>query len=179
MKEKKSVKISLGTIICIVIIFLLLCVIGSMWYYNSYERENNTEINEASAKIDKITYNKRYESPKFYYGDLTKDGYENMENWENEAFVFSESGNVTYYAYESSFMGKYELLDNGIIKVNIDHYTSEPGAIYNEPIEYKTELKILDANTLIGKTMDIASNENDISFEYASPYQVVYSINNY
>ena len=91
--------------------------------------------------------------------------------------MFKEDGTVYYFAYETSYMGKYELQDNGTINVNIDHYDCEPGAIYNEPIEYTVELKIIDENTIIGNTMDIYSDEiNNVSFEYRSPYKVVYTV---
>ena len=204
MANKKQVKKVYSTIILGCIIFILVIALGILYYYgfienkkqiNSLINQNEkleAKVNELELNIsqeqkadkttqtvasNKIQYEKMYISPKFYYGDGTKEGCENIENWEYDSFMFKEDGTVYYYAYETRYTGKYELQDNGTINVNIGHYDCEPGAIYNEPIEYTVELKIIDENTIIGNTMDIYSDEiNNISFEYRSPYKVVYTV---
>lgn len=53
MNEKKLIKISLGTAICIFIIFISILLIGAMWYnnkVNNYNEKNN--INEPSDSIE-------------------------------------------------------------------------------------------------------------------------------
>ena len=214
MEDKKTVKVSLGAVISIFIIFLLIIALGVVYYFgfikNKKEIDNiknqktlletiNTnleakisdlELKTTSEQKDeekaqnntvkkyKIKYNKRYVSPKFYYGNSTKSDYENIENWEDEGYIFKEDGTVSYYAYEAGFVGKYTFSDDGTIKINIDHFSSEPGGIYNEPIDYKTELKIIDENTLIGSTMERGFDDNARSFEYNSPYKIVYTLVN-
>ena len=43
MEEKKSVKISLGTVVCLLIIVILLCIIFGMWYYYTHINNNNKQ----------------------------------------------------------------------------------------------------------------------------------------
>lgn len=51
MDEKKSIKVSLGTVICIFIIILLAIALGGMYYYYNYKNvENTTRANNENVK---------------------------------------------------------------------------------------------------------------------------------
>ena len=53
MDEKKSIKVSLSTVICIFIIFVLILIILGMWFYynNLIENTNNTTITNSDSNI--------------------------------------------------------------------------------------------------------------------------------
>ena len=49
MEEKKTVKVSLGTIICLIIIVILVIALGGMYYYyNFIKKDNSTNANTNS-----------------------------------------------------------------------------------------------------------------------------------
>ena len=51
MDEKKSIKVSLGTVICIFIIILLIIALGGMYYYYNH-RENDKNINNNNVVVN-------------------------------------------------------------------------------------------------------------------------------
>ena len=60
MEDKKSVKVSLGTVVCIVIIVILLAILGGvLYYYNSQGKLNNVQETIAKSEIkQEVTSNK-------------------------------------------------------------------------------------------------------------------------
>ena len=58
MDEKKTIKVSLGTTICIIIIILLVIALGGMYYYYNSNSKNTDSVNQSAIekeenKIDK------------------------------------------------------------------------------------------------------------------------------
>lgn len=80
MEEKKQIKISLGTAICIFIIVILIVALGGMWYYynfiNKEENSNKVVGNNISNNIGENNISKIDESKQlvydaeYTYGDL-------------------------------------------------------------------------------------------------------------
>lgn len=58
MEEKKEIKVSLGTVICIVIIFLLLMIIGGMYvYYNYIANDSKIILEDGNNFINNANQN--------------------------------------------------------------------------------------------------------------------------
>lgn len=107
MEEKKSIKVSLGTAICIFIIFLLLIVICGMYFY--YNNKNDVEENVISTKQenninadeiinDSITSDESTEKQSIKIDnnkELVYDANYSYKNFSNESY-YSQNMNKTY-----------------------------------------------------------------------------------
>lgn len=132
MEEKKYIKVSLGTVICIFIIFLLLIVICGMYFnYNnkndvkenviSTKQENNINANEIIS--NNITSDESAEKQSIKIDDnkeLVYDANYSYKNFSNESY-YSESMNKTY-----------SLKDINVPYINID---SEDASSANKEIK--------------------------------------------
>lgn len=70
MDEKKQIKISFGTIICIFIIVSLIIIIGSMYFYyndslNENKLSNENQNNEVNS-IDNSNEEQYFSNPAYY-----------------------------------------------------------------------------------------------------------------
>lgn len=77
MEEKESIKVSLSTVICIVVITLLIAALVGMWYYyNSGINENNKNAeNDNISEMEKTenkTIDKIYEDKEMVYSSYSK-----------------------------------------------------------------------------------------------------------
>ena len=132
MDEKKSIKVSLGTVICIFIIFILIIVIcGMYFYYNnknntvvSNDKENNVVENIVSnGKENNLSSEKIMEKQSIKIDDskeLIYDANYSYKNFSNES-------------YYSQNMGKtYSLKDINLPYININ---SEDASKANKEIK--------------------------------------------
>lgn len=101
--EKKKIKISLGTVICIFIIVILLIIIGTMYCKlreNSKELETNKEEKEIKQEENNNVINKIYEeieqinSLNIYTDNIEKKN-DIPEKFNNENYIYRRSNIFT------------------------------------------------------------------------------------
>lgn len=103
MEDKKTIKVSLGTVICIFIIFLLIIVIGGMYFYYNFVLDTDESSNDIQNDVTVNT--------------TTGDNTENSENtfesiyakYEDLHWLFDDNN-----ATEIEFINKKIVLENGI-----------------------------------------------------------------
>lgn len=107
MDEKKSIKVSLGTVICIFIIILLIIALVGMYFY--YNNKNSVDKNVISTKAEnsintdenssnKIASNESTEKQSIKIDDskdLVYDANYSYKNFSNESY-YSQNMNKTY-----------------------------------------------------------------------------------
>ena len=124
MEEKKTIKISLGTAICMIIIFLLLiAIIFISFYYNSKSNNAYNVNSDVSEKTESIAYNVPNQTQENNVNNLTnqvsninKD--QNVPNTTNPKTIkkLDESKDLLYSSY-SKYSSQYSY---SIPYINID-----------------------------------------------------------
>lgn len=85
MEDKKSIKISLGTVICLFIIFILIVALVGMYFYYNYFRKIDEDaktenIVVSDSKIDNIDNNKNEEGNTLSNETTKEKSNQNNEN---------------------------------------------------------------------------------------------------
>lgn len=125
MKDKREIKVSLGTVICIVIITFLVSVIGLMWYYYNYV-EDKAPIEE-SVDTNKSTEDTIENALNSKYTEITKE-LEGMdvlfvtEAIENSNNTYTLKG-VIYTQYTISSVELNNILEKGSMTIEGEEYT--------------------------------------------------------
>lgn len=133
MEEKKSVKVSLGTVICICIIILLIIALLGMWYY--YNKNDNNEIKQINEYIEdsntttritteeevsKSNLNNSFNEGTYSYSNSNTSSMEgNIRNAMMQRKISFSNNKFTANIGDFTIKGDYEILDNKEIKCNI------------------------------------------------------------
>lgn len=142
MEEKKTIKISLGTAICMIIIFLLLiAIIFISFYYNSKSNNAYNVNSDVSEKTESIAYNVPNQTQENNVNNLTnqvsnnnKD--QNVPNTTNPKTIkkLDESKDLLYSSY-NKYSSEYSY---SIPYINID--SADARRINNEIESYYKKL---------------------------------------
>lgn len=176
MEEKKTIKISLGTVICIIIIMLLLFFIVGMRYYNNIIEDNNSNMQNDGVNIEAIQNSSNIiaEEDK-NYGVIKKefDGidclYVTEVKQENNKYVLK---GVVYTQYTVSKAELDSALINGIYNLNGDNYVIKESAnkgeydLYSESEYASYKLKKLNSNNYYLEAQAQISNVWKLSDKY-------------
>lgn len=136
MEEKKEIKVSLGTVICIVIIVILLCALAFV-YYLGFVKEDNKEI--AKPQDNEIVFQEEktntviqenveiVEENKEDYEIITKEleGIDVLfvtDAIENSNNTYTLKG-VIYTQYTISYKELSEILEKGSMTIESEEYT--------------------------------------------------------
>lgn len=175
MDEKKSIKISLGTTICIIIIVLLVIALFGMWYYynkkdnneikqtNEYIENSNTTIITTKEDTSKPNVNKSFNEGTYVYSGLNLED-KVMKAKEENSIKFSKE---TFTADIGGFIvkGIYEVLDNNELKciLKSDMLKDDPQQKEHDIVnEWTITFDVLD-DKIIVKEYDFPLTESEIS----------------
>lgn len=180
MGEKKEIRVSLGTVICIVIITFLLSVIGLMWYYYNLV-EDKVPANEGVSNVvdtnNAIENSLTENSSDNKYSEITKelDGIDVLfvtDAIENSNNTYTLKG-VIYTQYTISHKELSDILDKGSMTIESKEYTikhSDNAGEYdlfeknNEYARYK--LKKINSNEYYLETQAQVSDNWKLTNEY-------------
>ena len=180
MKEKKEIKVSLGTVILMVIIIILLCIIGFLYLKNKEYKSQGQNLNngiELNAKVNEISSNnaklKTIKSNtenneevqqaelidyKTYKIDIDSFEAENkVERFGDYTICFIDSENVTFNdGWGTTGTGTYKI-KNQSIECEFTDWYSEAGGVFRfktEPVRLSFVIEsksIIVANGVSGK----------------------------
>ena len=174
MDEKKSIKVSLGTTICIIIIVLLVIALFGMWCYynkrdnneikqtNEYIENSNTTIITTKEDTSKPNVNKSFNEGTYVYSGLNledkvmKAKEENSIKFSKDAFTADIGGFIV--------KGIYEVLDNNELKciLKSDMLKNDPEQKEVDLNEWTIVFSILE-NKIKVKKYDFPLTESEIS----------------
>lgn len=153
MEEKKAIKLSLGTTICLIIIFVLITLLICLSMY-TYNIKNSKEIN-CSSNTANVT--------------ITNNGIENEINIE-------EDEQNSYKELTASTLGNNDVLFiTSAIKNNDNTYTLT-GVIYKHDDENYNEAQISDRWILTDEYRTITVSKNlpcNMEYDYEDKYHTV------
>lgn len=131
MEDKKYIKISLGTLICIFIIFILIFIILGMWYYyNNIDTNNNTLNNNISNN-----------------NMINNESNENTETIINNIGNITDTENTTIYPIQ---IGTFFIFDvPPTLTEEFGHYYDDTGIILYENNTFK--ISIEEGSSITGK----------------------------
>ena len=184
MEEKKTIKVSLGTVICIFIIIILIMVLIGMWYYNNMDKVDNKQISQkistSGDKQEKIVSEDKAEELNIN-GETVKNLYAKILKVESnygpnddlpKTYSFYRASKVTSDNLENdekSFVvvnyllgsnyGKKELMDNisSDIKNKFSYYVS---GVTDDPKSGETPYCVVYNNKDIEYVKDIIFGSN-------------------
>lgn len=113
MGEKKEIRVSLGTVICIVIITFLLSVIGLMWYYYNYVVDKVPTNESASNVVDtNNTENSKDEDSNYVWEEYPTELRKSLAAWafgdSSEDYFWSEDVPVTIYSLSKKYSSYWD-----------------------------------------------------------------------
>ena len=202
MKEKKQIKISLGTAICIFIIIILLATMaGTIVYYNSkneianFEEENKKENNAQENTIGEIEENEKVEEEQdevledivdvkelyvFSNGSVDQKYKETKSDFIK--IGFSHDNKFLIETYDFTVTGEYETIDENNKKCKIEKYT------FDSPYGSETHLLkqkewVIDFEIVNDKKIKVASNninsESEIGIVLSKDFSTDYEFTTY
>ncbi len=124
MDEKKSVKVSLGTVVCICIITILLCVIVGMWFYFTNINKNEKPVNQNNGQniVSKNEEVVKQESNQNIISNNEEDSKPNQQDNSKNIIIYLDENIANAKPglntgldinYEDSYNTTYEIYENG------------------------------------------------------------------
>ena len=124
MDEKKSIKVSLGTVVCIFIIVLLVIALVGMYYYYNHNKSNTHDVN--SGVVEKVENNINNEISETKVNKLD----------ENKDIVYAS---FSKYSSEYSYSIPYINIDSADAKKINDEIESYYKPLVEEEIKNESE----------------------------------------
>lgn len=127
MDQKKTIKVSLGTVICIFIIVLLVIALGAMYYYYNHNQSDTNDVN--SGVVEKVENNINNEISETKVNKVNKLD-------ENKDIVYAS---FSKYSSEYSYSIPYINIDSADAKKINDEIESYYKPLVEAEIKNETE----------------------------------------
>ena len=152
--EEKKIKISLGTAICLFLIFILIIALICMYYFGIYKNKENNTVNEIQTKeenseIQNTTISSKNQAKKYIIQpdkNILDEPYFEINEYGDEYIVFNNDGTFkAYIGWGNNIEGTYET-KNDTINCTANIFSGEYGP--DQKINASISFKTIDDSTI-------------------------------